>query len=455
MEPAQYTMTITAPNGQTLYKSTSIYTQKVSLKIGGENKVVDVIKPVSYRKMDCCVCLETVTDPVTMCPSSHLLCRKCAKFEFCPECRYVPKKAGSDGIFPRKDASIESMEMFLKSVPWICPVSCQLSIDHNDLKEHASKCNPYQCSTCSEVKVATNELLSMHESACPEKEIACQKCEMKMKQKDLEEHQSCCPEAVVDVNPKFFAIPGPTVKLKRKVLESLQKISPENLKYLKILYDASTEKPGGPEQNPHHNGQETPVTASSLTNTQQNVRLLAEAEFTAEQVFAKVTGLCRQNLLNFPITPVRSALREIEFYDTISIMLQKITPNRCIPDDPEGFGFICRIINQNLEPCDSMVRTIESVGSLSKKSQPAANKQYTFTLSETSGVNRVTLMQIRQSVNKIRHDNKISDFGNKIFGSLPLDVKNFYLFFCKGFPGDSYLKANPNARLKLTVTEER
>lgn len=457
MESAQSTMTIISPDGQSQYKSTSIYTQKVLLLIGGKNQVVEVTKPLLHLKLDCCVCLEIATDPVTMCPSSHLLCRECVKIETCPQCRYDPKKDGSHGTFPRKDRYIESIETFLETIPWICPVGCQMLIDHHDLKEHVSKCNPYQCSTCSEVKVATRELLSKHESACPEKKIACRKCGLEMKQKELKEHKPCCPEAEVDVDPKLFEMRGPIVKLKRKALESLQKIGPENFKYMKILCGASMGEPDGPEQNPHRNGQETPVTASSLTITQQNIRVLAETEFTAEEVFADVNDYYRQNLLNFSITPVRTSSQPESLYDTISIMVQKITPAKYFPSDPEGFGFICRITSHDLEFADRMRTTmvIEKVGSLSGESQPAANKLYTFTLSGTSGVNRVTLMEIRQSVNKIRLGNWLSYGAKQLPRSLPLDEKNFFLFFCKGFPGDNYLKANPNARLKLTVTEER
>ena len=447
MDTGQPVMRIFSSDGKPpQFETTSVYTQRVSLVIGGKPQVVNVFKPLFSLSVNCNVCLETATDPVTMCPAPHIVCRKCAKFELCPVCRYNPKTDHSPDTFPRKDKFIESFEIFSEKVPWLCPVSCNMFVDHNELEEHVRNCKPYQCSTCREVKVATSELLSRHEAACPEKEISCGECDLKIKQGDLKEHQSCCPEAEVEVNPALFGMQGPDFKLKRKVVES---ITPESTKYLKDLFEAFMKISGEPDQNPDSNVQVTSVSGSSLPIPRQNIKVLAETEFTADDLFLKNNKI-RKSLLNIPITPVCESSYRATTYDTISIMIHRITYKR---DKPDGYGFVCKLNNQT-EQAGARYLELFHVSPLAKTSQPAANKLYTFTLRGVSGGSCETLMEIRLSVNKILHDNKLSDFGSDANNSTPLDARNFYQIFCEGFAGYNYIRSNYKSRLKLTVTEE-
>ena len=446
MDSGQPVMQIFSYDGHLLFETKSIYTQKCLLLIGGEKREVDVIKPLLSSYLDCSVCLETATDPVTMCPVSHIVCRKCAKFESCPVCRYNPKTDNSPDSFPRKDEHIKSLELFSETTPWVCPVSCKMLVDHNDLEEHASKCKPYQCSTCREVKVATRELLSRHEPACPEKEISCRECKLKIKQRDLKEHQSYCPEAEVEVNPALFGMEGPNIKLQRKVVES---IPPESIKYLGDLFKALMKISDEPDQNPDSNVQVTPVSGSSLPIPWQNTKVLAEAEFTEYDLDLRNTNT-RRNLLDIPITPVCESSYNPTTYDFISVMIHKITYNR---ERSEGYGFVCKLNNQT-EQAGERYLALHPVAPLAKDSQQAANKLYTFTLIGISERNCETLMEIRLSVNKILHDNKLSNFGRTANNSTPLDSRNFYQIFCKGFAGYDYICSHYKSRLKLTVTEE-
>lgn len=448
MSPDQHVMRIFSSSGEQLFESKSLYTQKYFLKIGDEEREVNVIKPQLSSSLDCSVCLETATDPVTMCPASHIVCRKCVKFELCPMCRYNPKTADSPDTFPRKDKRIKSFELSLEATPWLCPVGCKMLIDHNDLKKHASKCKPHQCSTCREVKVSTRELLSRHEAVCPEKEIACRKCELKMKQRYLKEHQSRCPEAEVDVNPALFGMEGPDFKLKRKIVES---IPPECAKYMKDLFGAFVKRSGKPDQNPDSNERVTPVSGSSLSIPRQNIKVLAEIEFTKDDL-NPCDQQSRQNLLNIPISPVSvyDIFRKTKTYDIISIMIQTISYKS---ESRDIQGFVCKL-NSQTEESGAHFLDLFPVFPIAKSSQPAANKPYTFTLRGISEGNCETLMKIRLSVNKILHDNNLSDFGKTINNSTPLDARNFYQIFREGFAGYNYIHANNKPRLKLTVTEE-
>ena len=448
MLPDQHVMRIFSSSGEELFESNSLYTQKCLLKIGDKQQEIHVIKPLLSVYLDCSVCLETATDPVTMCPASHIVCRKCVKFEICPVCRYNPKTADFSGTFPRKDERIKSFERSLKATPWLCPLGCRMLIDHNDLEEHASKCKPHQCSTCKEVKVGTRELLTRHEAVCPEKEITCRKCELKMKQRYLEEHQSRCPEAEVDVNPALFGMKGSGVKLKRKIVES---IPPECAKYMKDLVGALVKRSGKHGQNQDSNGSVTPASGSSLSIPQQNTKVLAEVELTKADLYP-CDQQSRQNLLNIPIPPVsaQDILRNTNTYDTISIMIQKIPLKG---GSRNNRGLICKLNNQTGETGAHFLELCP-LFPIAKRSQSTASKQYTFTLRGISEGNYETLMEIRMSVNKILHDNNFSDFGRIINNSTPMDARNFYRIFCEGFAGYNYIHANYNPRFKLTVTGE-
>lgn len=445
MDSGQPVMRIFPSDGKPQqFETRSVYRQTLSLMIGGELREVSVIKPLYTSCLECSACFEIATDPLAMCPSSHIVCRKCSEVELCPKCSYDTKTGHS--TYPRKDKLIESFEIFSKKVPWICPVSCKMPIDHDKLKVHVTNCKPYQCSICREVTVATNELLAKHEAACPEKEISCRECELKIKQRDLKEHQSCCPEAEVEVNPEVFDMQGPNVKLKRKVLEAIR---PESTKYLKDLLDAFKKISDEPDQNPESNGQITSVSGSCLQIPRENIKVLAETEFTRKDLFLNHKGI-RKNLLNIPITPVCESSDLPTTYDTISIMIHRIS---YVPDKPDGYGLVCKLNNQTEQAGDRYL-ALCPVAPLEKKSQPAANKPYTFTLTGISAGSCEPLMEIRMSVNKILHDNRLSDFGRVANNCTPLDAMNFYQIFCVGFAGYDYLLSNHKCRLKLTVTEE-
>ena len=428
------------------FETRSFYSQTLPLVIGGKLREVNVIKPLCIPFLNCSICHETATDPLIMCPSSHVVCRKCSGLEVCPLCRYNTKTGNSPDTYPRKGKHIESFETLSEKLPWICPVSCNKLVDHNELKEHVEHCTPYQCSTCREVKFASNELLISHEAVCPEKEIYCSACEVKIKQRYLNEHQKCCPEAEVEVNPALFGIQGPDVKLKRKVLES---ITPESAQCLKALFEAFMKISDKPNQNPDSNGQVTSVSGSSEQIPRQNIKVLAETEFTASDLFLNHKGI-RKNLLNIPITPVCESTDNPTTYDIISIMIHKITYAK---DKPDGYGFVCKLNKQTAQAGENYL-ALCTVAPLTEDSQPAANKLYTFTLTGISGGNCETLMEIRLSVNKILHDNKLSDSGRVVNNSTPLDTRNFYQIFCEGSAGYNYNHSNRKSRLKLTVTEE-
>ena len=442
----QHVMRIFSSSGEELFESNSLYTQKCLLKIGDKAQEIHVIKPLLSLSLDCSVCLETATDPVTLCPASHIVCRKCVKFEICPVCRYNPKTADFPGSFPRKDERIKSLERSLEATPWLCPLGCRMLIDHYDLEKHASKCKPHQCSTCKEVKVGTRELLTRHEAVCPEKEITCGKCELKMKQRCLEEHQSRCPEAVVDVNPALFGMKGAGVKLKRKIVES---IPPECAKYMKDLVGALVKRAGKPNQD--SNGRVMPVSGSSLSIPQQNIKVLAEVEFTKDDLY-QCDQPPRQILLNIPIprVTVEDIFSATHTFDTLSIMIQKLSLER---GSHSNHGFICKLNNQTGKTGPSFIQ-LNPFFPIANRSQSTASKQYMFTLRGISELKYETLMEIRMSINKILHDNNFSDFGRTINSSTPLDARNFYRIFCAGFAGCNYIHANSNPRFKLTVTED-
>ena len=428
------------------FETRSVYTETLSLVIGGKLREVKVIKPLCISFLNCSICFETATDPLIMCPSSHVVCRKCSGLEVCPLCRYNTKTGNSPDTYPRKGKHIESFETLSEKLPWLCPVGCNMLVDHNALQEHVEHCTPYQCSTCREVTFASNELLMRHEAVCPEKEIYCSACELKIKQRDLKEHQSCCPEVEVEVNPALFGMQGPDVKLKRKVLES---ITPEGAKCLKVLFEAFMKISDKPNQNPDSNGQVTSVSGSSEQIPRQNIKVLAETEFTDRDLLLNHNGI-RKNLLNIPITPVCESTDNPTTYDTITIMIHRVTYAR---DKPDGYGFVCKL-NKQTEQAGKNYLALCPVAPLAENSQPAANKQYTVTLTGISGGNCETLMEIRLSVNKILHDNKLSDFGRVANNSTPLDARNFYQIFSEGFAGYNYNCSNRKPRLKLTVTEE-
>ena len=445
MDSSQPVMRISPSDGKPhQFETESVYTQILPLVIGGKLREVRVMKPLSVSYLDCSVCSKTATDPLAMCPKSHIVCRKCSNLELCPTCKYDTKSGQS--TYPRKEKHIEAFEIFSKKIPWICPVSCNMPVVHDELQAHVVNCTPYQCSICREVKVATDELLSKHEAVCPEKEISCRECELKIKQRDLKEHESCCPEAEVEVNPALFGMQGSNVKLKRKVWES---INPDGSKYLKVLLEAFKNISDDPDQNPESNGQITSVSGSSRQNPRQNIKVLAETEFTSRDLSLNHKGI-RKNLLNIPITPVCESSCPATTYDTISIMIHRITYER---DKPDGYGLVCKLNKQTEQAGDNYL-ALCPVAPLAEDSQPAANKLYTFTLTGISDGNCETLMEIRLSVNKILHDNELSDFGRVANDCTPLDAMNFYQIFCEGFAGYHYSRSSYKSRLKLTVTEE-
>ncbi len=139
-----------------------LYFQTRTLKVGGEERLVRVFKPVSLPELRCLVCKDPAKDPVTVCDtdSPHILCRTCStNLNFCRLCK-------KPALEPRKTKIIESFETTLEYIKWCCPVGCKRLIDHKDLEQHTEQCQPYECFSCQE-KFAIAAWLSTHQDACP------------------------------------------------------------------------------------------------------------------------------------------------------------------------------------------------------------------------------------------------------------------------------------------------
>lgn len=418
--------------GKKLCTGIEPYSQTRRLNIGGELHSVEAFKPLCFPKLTCSICRNGATDPVTLCPATHILCRQCAvNVTICPQCRHAPQTIDSSHQQLQKNELIKGFEMALEHIPWICPVGCQQLIDHHSLEEHTEHCEPYECSSCLSEKFADQASLDKHKSIfCPETEVTCQPCQQTMKRKALSEHETQCPEKEITVNAAIQKLtddqPSSTkISLKRKYSQLLNSLSPTQCEAITALFKSTIQ---------------TKQTDSQITNIasliqQQKTRVLADIEFTSEQINSRFSGY----LLDIPITPIRIK-RSDEYLHTMYLQLHNIRNTFLYAAQGKGLGL-------------TFSKSVRLSYSFDDPSEAAANKLYTFTLTGIARTTSEHLMTIRLTPNQVCRIHTSEQ--EHIQRTMPLDLASFYQFFCNDFPGKHYLDDHPGAKFKITVSEEK
>ena len=419
-------------NGKKICTGIEPYSQTRQLNIDGELRSVEVFKPLCLPKLTCSICRNGANDPVTLCPATHILCRQCAiNVTICPLCRHIPQTLDSSHQQLQKNELIQGFEIALEHIPWICPFGCQQLIDHHSLKEHAEHCLPYECNSCLCEKFADQASLDKHISTfCPEIEVTCEPCQRTMKRKALSEHKMQCPEKEVTVHGDILKLAGDQpsntkIPLKRKYSQLLNDLSLSQCEAITALFKSTIQ---------------SKQTDSLITNIaslvqQQKTRVLAEIEFTPEQIDCRSPAY----LLDIPITPIRIK-RSDEYLHTMHLQLQKIDNSLYFRPQGKGLGL-------------TFSKCVRLSYSFDDPSEPAANKLYTFTITGIARTTSENLMTIRLTPNQVCRIHTSDQ--EHMQRTMPLDLASFYQFFCNNFPGKRYLNDHPDAKFKITVSEEK